>query len=364
MELHGDHIMIKVQVDDSEPLDFIFDTGDGLTVIDLDIARALQLDLDHKQSTTSAGGKITGALIKHNKVEIEDLTMDSDIKVYATSLKHLEISIGRNIDGIIGYDILHNYAVRINYDSNQFEIFDKGSAPGKGDKVNFKLHNAIPVINANLTLNNGETLKGEFYVNTGAGTTMDFNTPFANKNDIVEKTGDHYSYLVAGLEDSESLHYEGRVKMFAFGSFRIQDMPIGISQSQRGIQNDKKVAGIIGNRLLSRFNLTIDYKNNVFYFEPNERFKNNYTVNASGIDVQLNEDLSKVLIHQVYADSPAEQAGLKINDVLLSINGQDAIELGVVRIRKMLRETGKEVTITFLREGEEKRVTLKLKPLI
>lgn len=39
-ELFGDHIIIQVSVDDSEPLDFIFDTGSGYTVIDDDIAKS------------------------------------------------------------------------------------------------------------------------------------------------------------------------------------------------------------------------------------------------------------------------------------------------------------------------------------
>ena len=67
-ELFGDHIFISLSVDDSDPVDFIFDTGDGLPVIDLNIATKLGLNMDHKESHTSAQGSITGALIKHNKI--------------------------------------------------------------------------------------------------------------------------------------------------------------------------------------------------------------------------------------------------------------------------------------------------------
>lgn len=364
MELYGDHIFIQVSVDDSEPLDFIFDSGDGLTVIDLDIAKKLELNLDHKQSTTSAGGKITGALIKHNKVEIDGLLMDSNIKVYATSLNHLEISIGRNIDGIIGYDILHNYTVRLNYDDGLFELFENGKGPQSGKKIEFDLNNSIPVIDATVTLNNDEKLPGKFYVNTGAGTTMDFNTPFVNANDIINKTGDHYSYLVKGIEEKESLHYEGKVKSFEFGPFKIEGMPVGISQAKYGIQNDKDISGIIGNRLLNRFNLTIDYKNKRFYFDPNSRFENEYRVNASGLDIQLNSDRSAVLIHQVYEDSPAMKAGININDVLVSVNGESALELGIAKIKDILSEPGQEVELTILQGGKKNTIIIKLVSLI
>ena len=42
-ELFGDHIFVSVSVDDSDPVDFIFDTGDGLSVLDTDIAKKLNL---------------------------------------------------------------------------------------------------------------------------------------------------------------------------------------------------------------------------------------------------------------------------------------------------------------------------------
>lgn len=328
------------------------------------MAKSLNLDLDHKQTTKGAGGQITGALIKHNRVDIDGLTMDSNIKVYATSLDHLEISIGRNVDGIIGYDILDNHGVRINYDSKQFEIYNPGESPKIGKAIGFKLHNAIPVIEATVTLNNGETLKSEYYVNTGAGTTLDFNTPYANANGIIDKTGDHYSYLVKGIEQQESKHYEGRVQTISFGDFTMNELPIGISQAQYGLQNDKKIAGIIGNRLLSRFNLSLDYKNKMIYFEPNAAFENGFTVNASGIDIQLNKDKSKVLIHQVYAGSPAEKAGIQVNDILVKVNGTAAMDMGLVEVEKILKMTGKEVELVINSGGEEKTVKITLKELI
>ena len=90
MELYGDHIFIHLSVDGSEPLDFIFDTGDGLPVIDLDIAKMLNLDLNHSASKTSAQGAIKGALIDHNTIELNGIELEKDIQLYATSLRHLE----------------------------------------------------------------------------------------------------------------------------------------------------------------------------------------------------------------------------------------------------------------------------------
>ena len=39
---------------------------------------------------------------------------------------------------------------------------------------------------------------------TGAGTSLDFNTPYANEYDVIHKTGKHYSYLTKSISDVET----------------------------------------------------------------------------------------------------------------------------------------------------------------
>ncbi len=361
---HGDHIFIKVSVDDSEPLDFIFDTGDGLTVLDLNVAQDLNLDLKQIEYHESVQGLISGAIIKHNKIEINGFLMEKNVKVYATSLAHLEISIGRNVDGIVGWDLLRHHNVRLNYDTKTFEIYNLDSYPKTGEKIPFEFESSIPTIQANVTLNNGEKLAGSYYVNTGAGTSLDFNTPYARENDIKGKTGDHYTYLIKGIGEKETNHSEGRVTSFEFGSFKFENMPIGISESNQGLQGNKKVSGIIGNRVLRQFNITFDYPNKRIFFEKGQDYGTSIKVNCSGIDVQLSEDKSKVLIHQVYEGTQASEAGIKLNDELVSIDGQSAIELGLIGVEDMLKEPGKTVELVIKGNDGEKKVSLALKELI
>lgn len=363
-ELYGDHVFVKLSVDDSEPLDFIFDTGDVLTVIDMDIAEKLNLPINHKETATSAQGSISGALIKHNKIQLNDLVLEKNIKVYATDLDYLEISIGRNIDGIVGYEMLHHHVVRLDYDAMKLEVYDSGSYPKRGEELAFKFHHTVPTIEATIMLNNGESLSGNYYVNTGAGTTVDFNTPFANTNNIVDKTGEHYSYLVKGLGSKETRHYEGRVKSFSFGSTTIENLPVGISQVTTGIQGEKKIAGIIGNRVMNRFNVLFDYKTHKIYLEPNGRNGDEYAVNCSGLDVQLSKDKSKVLIHQVFEGTQAEEKGISVDDELVSINGESAMGLGLPAVEKLLKKSGSSVTLTLNLGGSTKEVSLDLKSLL
>ncbi|MEP2025052.1 MAG: aspartyl protease family protein [Reichenbachiella sp.] len=361
-ELFGDHIIIQLSVDGSEPLDFIFDSGDGITVIDEEIADQLHLV---KEKVVLNQGTVSGALIKHNKLEIGDYLLEKNIKVYSTDLDHLEISLGRDFDGIIGYDLLHHHAVRIDYDNMKFEIYEHGQHPKKGEPIPFKLNTAIPTIEGSVVLNNGEPHPGTFFVMTGAGTTLDFNSPYAKKYDVIHKTGDHYYYYVKSISQEETKHYEGMVKSFTFGNQKLDNLPIGISQAKTGTQANEKVSGILGNKILSRYNVIFDLPAKLIYMEKNQNFDDHFTVNCSGIDIQLSKDKKKVLIHQVFEGSVAEAVGLQVNAELISIDGKKALsEVDFPGIQKALVQSGKTVKLVVSQNGEEKSVNLSLKALL
>ena len=167
-EQFGDHSFIKVKVNNSEELDFIFDTGDGLTVLNIDRAKELGMTSGANATTTSAEGTISGKLVKHNELTVGGAPVHN-IKVYETSLNHLEISIGRNIDGIIGYDILNNYVVSMNFDTKMIELYNPKNYKynGSGKMMSINLTSFIPHIAGQVTLSNGEQLKGEFFIDTG-----------------------------------------------------------------------------------------------------------------------------------------------------------------------------------------------------
>ncbi|MFY0627682.1 MAG: aspartyl protease family protein [Reichenbachiella sp.] len=361
-EQFGDHIIIKVKIDNSEPLDFIFDSGAGITVLDQDVADKLEL-VKHKVILNE--GTVSGSIIKHNTIEIDGFLVEKNIKVYSTDLDHLEISLGRDFDGIVGFDIMKHHAVRIDYDNKLFEVYNHGEHPKKGDPVPFKMNTSIPYIEGNVVLNNDEPHPGTFFIMTGAGTTMDFNSPYALFFDVVHKTGDHFSYTVKSISDDETLHYEGHVKSFSFGKQKFDGMPIGISYATTGIQASHKVSGIIGNEILNRFNLEFDLPAKMIYLEKNKNFDAPFRVNCSGLDVQLSKDKKKVLIHQVFENGPGEKAGIKLNDELVSIDGKKAIaDVNMAEIKDLLKEDGKTVELVVNRDGSEKTVSVVLKSIL
>jgi hypothetical protein len=364
-ELFGEHIFIKIRINNSQELDFIFDTGDGLTVLDIDKAAQLGLVAEGVVKKTSAGGKVTGVLLKHQKIEILDQEI-SDVEIYETSLLTFERTIGRAFDGIIGYDILKNYTVRVDYDKMEFQLYkasDKAFKP-KGNPYPLSLSSYIPVIKAKFQLVNGDSFSGDFFVDSGARAAFDLNSPFVNNNGIIKKLGKNYQYNVIGIGEQEILHYKGIAKTLSFGKSEFVDVPLGLSQATQGIQSNGKVAGIFGNEILKKFNITYDYKGKTLYFEKNSLFDAPFLVDACGIDFQLDSKLDKVMIHQVHPNTPAALAGIEVEAELLEINSEKATGFTFPQLREILSKDGTTVVLKVMQSGEIKDITIALKSLI
>ena len=67
-----------------------------------------------------------------------------------------------------------------------------------------------------------------------------------------------------------------------------------------------------------------------------------------------------VLVTNVMENSPAENAGVKSGDVIIAVDGNKTTSTGQLRSQIGMREIGERVTLTVLRDGDEKRIKVKI----
>ena len=78
-----------------------------------------------------------------------------------------------------------------------------------------------------------------------------------------------------------------------------------------------------------------------------------------GIEVFANANDLTITVHRVFYGSPAQEGGVRPNDKIIAINGEEvtAYDLNYA-VSQMRGEPGGEVTLTLLRENELFDVTL------
>jgi carboxyl-terminal processing protease len=99
------------------------------------------------------------------------------------------------------------------------------------------------------------------------------------------------------------------------------------------------------------------------FFDPEELkgFEGQLSGTFEGIGAEIGKKDSNIVIVSPLADSPAEKAGLRPQDIIAAVNGEQtsgwAVDQAVSKIR---RPKGTEVTLTIFREGETKTRDVKI----
>jgi len=354
-ELEGGHLFIKVNINNSEKLDFIFDTGAGSLVVNLQTIKQINLSNEKKIKRK--------AIIKINNLELNR-------NVEIQSLLHLEKAIGRDIDGIIGYDLLKKHVVKVNYDSLEIEIHrsKEFKYTGNGEMIKIKKGSSgrHSSINSQITLNNGKTIKGEFILDNGASLALALLNPFSKKHNIIKTFDKSYEIRTYGYYNIKQISTVGRINQMNIGGFEFDDVPTRLGVINVGyFATNKSIAGLIGNSILKRFNITFDYKREKSYWEINNRFKNKqFNISCSGIRLSLDSTKTKIIIKDIDLKYVPADLGLEIGDQIIEIDGVLASNVSLSKLEKLLMQDGKIIEIKCKRENSFIEVKLKLKALI
>jgi carboxyl-terminal processing protease len=93
--------------------------------------------------------------------------------------------------------------------------------------------------------------------------------------------------------------------------------------------------------------------------ESAKAFNEQLNGSFSGIGAELSKDGSNIIVVSPIAGFPAEKAGLKSKDIIVSIDGQDATGLSVDEAVKRIRgEAGTSVKLGIVRGDERKELTI------
>src|SRR5262249_54562460 len=131
------------------------------------------------------------------------------------------------------------------------------------------------------------------------------------------------------------------------------------SQDKSGTFADNQTQGNIGEQILSRFKVFLDYAHNRIIFEPNDTFVRPFNEAFSGVSLIAEEkDYKTFRITDILENSPATTAGLERDDVILSINGRPAAELTLSEVYELF-ERPVSYKLEVRRDEQKLRVTLK-----
>jgi hypothetical protein len=358
LELYNHQIWIKVGLNGThaDSLSFIFDSGAGTSLLDSAVeARLFPGKHLNQMSATGAGGKSIMKQLTNESLYLNGLKLDN-VNFLVSDLGRLTGRMGRKLDGIVGYDLLKKYVTRIDIDHKTLSIYQeiKDVNAEKGKPLVFDFSPEIPFLprlQCSFTTLAGQTYTGYFIFDSGAGITALLNTPFVNQNELLMHSGKTINLKSEGLTNASD-KYSARIVSFSFNGEIFKDLPISMSQTTAGVNAMKGYAGLIGNELLFRYNLTFDYSHKAIYLQPNSHYATPFIFPLHGFTLKAHN--GSIYIDNIATGSPEMEMGLEEGSQLISVNGRTG--LAIEEIRKLLEHEGKIILMVKQKSGDKQFV--------
>lgn len=331
-QLSGGVVLLKGTLNDNpDSLNFILDTGSGGISLDSATAKKLDLPLTPTDRTVKGlGGVRKVEYAMNNTLHLPGIMIDY-LNFHVTDYYLLTTVYGIKIDGIIGYSVLNQYIVKINYDSSIIEFHTNGSIRyPRGGYLLKPAISTIPITPARIK--DACLVNGRFYFDTGAGLSLLLSQQFARDSFLIHRKRNTVITQGEGLGGKLDLE---------FTYIRELRFPV--------------LGGLIGNDLLRRFNLILNYEKREIHLTPNSHFHDPFDYSYTGLGIYYYNGI--IEISDVIKDSPGEKAGLEPGDIIVSIN--NVIGADILQYKHILQSVTSRMKIIVRRNDQLLELTIK-----
>jgi hypothetical protein len=356
------HVWVKLSMNGAAPAEFILDTGAFNTCLDRGYAQTLGLRAEGEYGAEGVGGYATFGFTplksvrwsngKGAGVEVRDLR--AGVIGLQDALSSVEW--GRTA-GLLGYDVLSRFTLDIDFDREVITLWDPATYvhEGPGTPIPMTLNGNIPTVEMTINRN----CKGTYIVDVGNASVLSVGAEQVMKCRLLALEHKQVQHWVGGVGGA-FMENVTRLDSLRLGPFLFEDPVAGLTTHHQGGAGSLEVQGNIGTTVLERFRCTFDYARGTLWLEPAERFDEREAFTRSGL--WYTRWAGVVIVFGVVKGSPAEEAGLKIRDVLRSINGKSVEKMSAEELDRLLRDgkAGSIVKLTYERELKEEEIELTL----
>ena len=360
LEFLGDHLFVMAMVNGKGPFRFFLDTG-GVNILTPSMAKTLGLASTGSVEGHGIGEKTEAfGLAKIDRIQVGEAWMKNQSFYVIPSLEKISQMMGLDVAGVLGYELLRRFVAHVEYGPRRLTLItpEGWRYSGKGVAVPFTFNGHHPRMKGEL---NG--IPGLFDIDTGSGATLDVYAPFASKHRMKEKARVSFETVTGQGAGGAATGDMIRGRELKLGGVSMKAPIVALSNNRAGAFADETGAGNVGQGFLSRFDLTFDYTAQIIYFEPNadQGLPDRWNMTGFRLDA---EDQTQVA--QIFPDSPAQKAGIKVGDHILSVNNEPMVHWTKMEGRDRMKslQPGTRLELQIRSGDQERHVSLLLKELL
>jgi len=303
-------IIVKVRINDSpHEFSFIFDTG-ARTIINEAVADELGIERGRRLPTWDADIKAYAGVA--DKIAVGDAEVDSMNLIIFDFLKYAGFY---GLDGLIGADFMSHFRVTIDYHNQQL-IFSHDTTAIPADSNSYSMDFMLnPMMGTPITMCSLSGIINEYgMIDTGSPFAIILPLSMLERFedsldlDLVESVGEIAKWPMSKTDQN----YLSRLDSFKIGDFELQNAPVIFADI---------FSILIGEELLSKFTITLDFHNGKLLLTPNADACFDAEVYSTGLKIKDTGD-GRHIVRGYWKGSPAELAGLRPGDEILEMDSK------------------------------------------
>jgi hypothetical protein len=361
IEMINNHTYVRARLNNRGPFRFVVDTGWGTSSITPEVAKTLGLTIRGSQKTVGAGeGVAEVAFTKVASMQIGNVHFRSQSLIVTSAFDGKTRDAVGDFGGLIGYELFKRFVVKLDFDAGTMTLTlpARFTYQGKGTTIPFKLSNTIPLVRGEV-----DGVEGEFIVDSGFPGALTTYNSFNTKNRLIEKLKPRLQAITGWGIGGPVRAAVVRSKVFKLGDESINDLLLQLSLLTKGSQANTQLAGAIGSELLKRFTVTFDYSRGLMFLERNKSFGHRQVFDRSGM--YLNKRSNWFEVMEVVEGGPADRAGIRLADRIVSIDGRKASGWTLPDVWLKLRgPVNTRINMTVERAKSTHQVVVVLKDLV
>jgi len=355
----GGVMVIKARFENiADTFNFILDTGSG--GISLDSMTCSYYKIASRQTDTTItgiGGIRKVPFVFDKTLHFPGLSVPR-LNFHINNYEVLTSVYGERIDGIIGYSFFSRYVVQVDFDKHMINVYSPGKYryPERGITLH-PVFTSLPILYMNLK--DRRRLNYNFYFDTGAGLCFLMSERFAKDSAILLSKRKPLLTQAEGMLGRLEMRLTV-VKEVKIGPYRFHNVPSYLYDDKFNVTSYPFSGGLIGNELLRRFNMVINYPQREIHLTPNRSINEPFDYSYTGLGMYYIE--GKIIVMDVIPHSPAELAGLRIDDEVVSVG--NSLTMNIQQYKNILQVPNQRIKIIVRRDNDLIELLIRTKSIL
>jgi predicted aspartyl protease len=338
------------------PAVLLLDTGAEHSILDREFAHRLGLHpiayADLQRPYSSENTEVI--LMPH--LDIQSVH-SGGLRMMTDDLAATSRALGVHIDGVLGNDVMHKFAITLDYSAGSVTFGRISVAP---HSVPIKLRRIGNRYFAHL---NFDGVPLTFLLDTGTNLSVLSSSGWSRLNQDKKVLS-----VIDGVRSSGTSAPSKLVciRKMTIGRTSYENLPMRVEPpTSADLFSNPDVDGLLGSDFLRQFVVSLDLANDSLYLSPDPNFKADQD-RFSTIGIQFAKDPTGFFtIMAVWSPSPASEASLKVGGQVLSVNGSNTIGMTQEDLSRQLHaESGHKIQVVISSDGHERTVVLTIRNLL